>query len=265
MIPYKIWNNILSPLAIFILALLIGCAHLVPFPPTKPFSQEENIRLISQLREQEEKIFSFQGVGKLRFKDGTEEMEANLFSVGCRPFKLRLEITHPWGRPILHIVVDEKNISVLSLVDKKFFKGPSSPLNTKQFFLCGLDLYSAWKILSGSVPILPHCKAVSLKTNEITLYNKEGEVVEIISFYPKPLLPRSVYFPKKGFIIMLSEFKEGDLGFYPLRIKIVKGDEDQLTEITYKNLKLNKRVPEEIFRFNPPQDFEIIKLNYQGR
>ena len=262
MIPYRRWDNLLSYLTIFVVSLLLGCAHLVPFPSAKPFSQEEIAHLVSHLSEQEEKIVSFQGVGRLRFKEGEEDSESNLFAIGRKPFKARLEITHPWGKPLFHIVVDERNISILSLTDKKFFRGTSGPLNANRFFLFELDPDSAWKILSGRVPILAYWRVMSLKPNEIILYNRQGEVVEIISFYPGPLLPRSVSFPKKLITLIFSEFKEGDSGLHPSRIKIVKGDEDKLIEIRYKSLQLNKPVPEEIFRLNPPPGFEIINLNY---
>jgi len=262
LISYKIWNNFLSSLSIFLLALVLGCAHLVSFPPAEPFSQQESDRLISNLRDQEEKISSFQGFGTLMFKKGEEEIEANLFAIGSNPYKIRLEITHTWGRPLLHIVGDERNVSVLSLTDKKFFRGTPHSLDIKQFFLCGLGMDLIWKIFSGSVPILSASGgAVSLKPHEISLYNKQGEVEEIVSFSPRTLLPRSIYFPKKGFSILFSEFEEGDLGPHPLKIKVLKEDEDHLAVIRYKSLTLNKPVPEEIFQLNPPTNFEIINLN----
>jgi hypothetical protein len=265
LIAYRRWNSLLSYLCVFLLTLLFGCAPLLRFPPSKPFSKEQTARLISHLKDQGEKIWSFQGVGRLRFKEGGEQSESNLFVVGCRPLKVRLEITHPWGRPISHIVVDERDISVLSLIDNKFFRGPSSPLNIERLSPFGLDLESTWKILSGGVPILPHCRAVSLKPHEIILYNKRGEVVETISFFPGPLLPRSVSFPKKSITVRLSEFKERDVGPNPLRIKIEKGAEGQLVEIRYKDLRLNRAVPEGIFQLNPPPGFEIIHLDYQEK
>lgn len=266
MIPYKRWDNPLSYLSVLIVTLLLGCAPLLPFPSAKPFSQEEIAHLISHLRAQGEKIFSFQGVGRLRFKQGEQELESNLFAIGSKPFKVRLEITHPWGKPLFHIVADERTISVLSLIDNRFFRGPSSPLNTNRFFLSGLDLDSAWKIFSGRVPILPAAgRAVSLEPKKIILYNRQGEVVEIISFSSRPLLPRSVYFPTKGITIILSKFKQGDLGPYPLGIRIVKGDENQVIDIRYKNLHVNKPIPEEVFQLNPPPDFEIIRLNCHGK
>jgi len=260
----SLWLNyyLLSSLFIFLLAFLFGCASLAPFPPAKPFSQQESDRIISNLQDQEEKVSSFQGIGKLMLKKGEEEIEANLFAVGSNPYKIRLEITHPWGRPLLYIVTDEKSISVLSLTDKKFFRGPPHSLDIKQFFLYGLDMDLAWKIFSGSVPILSASGGtVSLKPHEISLYNKQGEIVETISFSSKTLLPQSIYLPKKGFSILLSEFEEGDLGPHPLKIKVLKENEDQLVVIRYKSFTLNKPVPEEIFQLNPPPSFEIVNLN----
>ena len=262
MILYKTWNNFLSYLFIFLLTLVLGCASLEPFPPVKPFSQKESDRLISNLKDQEEKVSTFQGIGKLNLKKGEEEIEANLFAIGSNPYKIRLEITHPWGRPLLYIVADEKSISVLSLTDKKFFRGPPHSLDIKQFFLYGLDLDLAWKIFSGSVPILSASGGtVSLKPHEISLYNKQGEIIETISFSSKTLLPRSIYFPMKGLSILFSEFEEGDLGPHPLKIKVLKESEDQLVVIRYKSFTLNKPIPEEIFQLNPSPNFEIVNLN----
>lgn len=252
------YNNLLSYLTIFVLTLLIGCAPLVPSPPVEPLSREQTTYLISHMRAQGDKVFSFLGVGKLRFKQGEEESVSNLLAVGYRPFRVRLEITHSWGKPLFYIVADKRNISVLSLAEHKFYSGPPSHLYTRQFFLFDLDLDSAWMILSGRVPILPHHRAISLKPNEITLFNWQDEVVEIISFFSSSLLPRSVHFPKRGLTILLSRFKEGALGRYPSKIIIAKGDENQL-EIQYKSLQLNKTIPEEIFRLDPPPDFEIIQ------
>jgi len=85
--------------------------------------------------------------------------------------------------------------------------------------------------------------------------------METISFSSKTLLPRSICFPKKGFSILYSEFEEGDLGPHPLKIKVLKENEDQLIVIRYKSLTLNKPVPEEIFELNPPSNFEIVNPN----
>jgi len=258
---YKILNNLVSSLSIFLLTLVLGCASLSTFPPAKPFSQQESNRIISNLQDQEKKVLSFQGIGKLLLKKGEEEIETNLFTIGRRPFKIRLEITHPWGKPLLYIVADKKNVSILSFTERKFFWGPPNSFNIKKFFPCGLEMDLVWTIFSGSVPILSTTgRVVSLKPYEISLYNKQGEVAKTISFSSSDLLPRSIYFPKKRFTIIFSEFEQRDLGLQPLNIKVVKENEDKLVVIQYKSLKLNKAVPEEIFQLNPLPGFEIVNL-----
>lgn len=264
MIFRRRWNNPLLLLAACVGTLLVGCAPLVRLPSKPAFTPKETTKLISHLRGHGERVWSFQGVGTVRLKEGERLSDADLFAVGRRPLKVRLEITHPWGRPLSHIVVDEEHISVLSLTDNKFLAGPSSPFNREKLLLFGLDLDSAWKILSGSVPILPHHSAVSLRPGEIALYNRKGEVVEIISFFHDPLLPRSVSLPGKRITILLSQFEEGDLGPYPSRIRVRKGGARRSLELRYKRLRLNRPVPEEIFQLKPPPGFEIIPLDYYG-
>ena len=94
------------------------------------------------------------------------------------------------------------------------------------------------------------------------LYNIQNEVIEIISFSNEDLLPSSVSFPKKGFNVILSKFKEDVLGGRPLNIKIVDSDKSRSLNISYKSLKFNQIVPEEVFQLNPPPDFEIIQLGH---
>ena len=258
MIPYKKWS------ILFLLFLISGCAHILHFPAYKPFSEKEINYLISHLKEQRENISSFRGIGRLRYKDGNKESELDLFVVGCKPYRARLEITHSWGRPLFHIVVDERSISALSPADNKFFHGPLTSSNIRRFFNFDLEPDSAWELFAGRIPILPYNKAESLKAREIVLYNMQNEAVEVISFSHEDLLPRSVSFPKKGFSVILSKFKEDGLGSYPLNVKIVNREKSRLLDIRYKSLKFNQIVPEEVFQLNPPPDFEIIQLGYNG-
>jgi hypothetical protein len=257
-------NHLLTLILIlFAVTLPLGCAPLVPYVPERPFSQEQTTQLISNLRAQGDEVSSFVGVGKLWYKDGEEESDSNLLVVGSRPFKLRLEVTHTWGKPLVHLVADKRGISVLSLIERRFYRGLPEDLPTGQIFLFDLDLDSAWMILSGTVPILPHQKAVSMKPHEITLYDND-EAVETISFSSNSLLPRYVHLPQQGFTIALTEFKELSLGRYPSKITIAKGDENQI-EIRYKSLQLNKEIPEEVFNLNPPPDFEVVRPEYHGQ
>jgi hypothetical protein len=261
---YRQWSRYSFYVGFLALTLVMGCAPLKPAPPARPFSQEETARLISGMRERGDKVFSFLGIGKARYNEGEGEGESNLLVVGSRPHRVRFEITHPWGKPLFYIVDDGANISVLSFVDHRFYIGQPSQFHDTRFFLFDLDQVSAWMMLSGMVPILPHARAMSLNPNEITLYSWQDEVVEVITFSSSPLLPSSVHLPAQGFTAVLSEFRQGTIGSYPSRIRISQGDERGL-EIRYTSLQLNTPVPEEVFRLDPPPGFEIIELNGRER
>jgi hypothetical protein len=248
-----------------LLILASGCAHIFHLPSHKPFSEKEINRLTSHLKEQQGSISSFQGTGRLRYKDGDKESAGlDLFTVGCRPGRIRLEITHSWGRPLFHVVVDGKNISALSLTDNKFFYGPLTSSNIRRFFKFDLEPELVWEIFAGVTPILPYVKADSLKAREIVLYDMQNEVMEAISFSGEGILPGSVSFPKKGFSVILSKFKEDGSRSYPLNIKVVSKDKNRSLDIRYKGLKFNRVFPEEVFRLDPPPDFKIIQLDNNG-
>jgi hypothetical protein len=252
----------LSYLATLAVVSLLGCAPLRTPIPAKPISQDRAFQLISRMKAQADGVFSFLGVGKLLFREGADETDMKLLAVGKRPSRMRLELTHTWGKPLLYIVTDKQNTSVLSFVEQTFYSGPSSQLNRNQFFLFDLDLDAAWTILSGRIPILPHRTVESLRPNELTLLNGRGDVVESLIFAPGLPLPTSIHLPRQGFTVALSQFKEGPIGPYPSKIAIARGDERQL-EILYSSLQLNRPIPEEIFRLNPPPDVEIIQPDYR--
>jgi hypothetical protein len=257
-------KSFLSYLTLFALSFLFGCAPLVPYPPIPPFSQEEIAQLIAGLRAQGDQVTSFQGFGKLRFKHGEGESESNLLAVGSRPLRVRLEISHPWGRPLFFVVVDEKHTQAVSFVEKKVFRGDLSRLPVRPFSVLMLDLDFIWKVLSGSVPILAHSRAASLKQHEIVLLDTEEEAREIITFSPGSRLPRSVHFPDKGITVVFSDYERSDWGLKPTRIVITSQVHNQSAEIRYKRLLMNETVPEEIFRLAPPPGFDIVDLHSHG-
>ena len=254
-------NGSISYLILFVLTFLIGCAPLVPYPPTPPFSQKEAVQLIAFLKTQGDEVTSFQGLGKIRFKDGEQESEANLLAVGSRPLRVRLEISHPWGRPLFFVVADNKHTQAVSFLEKKVFRGEWSRLPVRPFSVLALDPDSLWMVLSGGVPILPHARAASLKQHEIRLFDADEEIREIIALFPDSRLPRSVHFPEKGITLVLSDYERSGWGLKPSAIVIMSEGHNQSAEIRYKQLRINKSVPEEIFRLAPPPGFEIVDLN----
>ena len=74
-----------------------------------------------------------------------------------------------------------------------------------------------------------------------------------------------MYFPDEGITIAFSEYEHSDCGLRPSGIVIMSEGHNQSAEIRYKQLRINRSVPEEVFRLAPPPGFEIVDLNPQER
>ncbi|OPL15605.1 MAG: hypothetical protein AVO38_10110 [delta proteobacterium ML8_D] len=251
-------------LALIAVALLVGCAPLRPLSPGRPISQDQAHYLITQMRAQANEVFSFVGMGKLLFRKGQEETYINLLAVGQRPSRIRLELTHTWGKPLIFLVADKRNTSLLSFIEHTFYSGPSTGLQGGLYFPFELDLEAIWVILSGRIPILSHCRVESLGPNEITLFDGQGQMVERLTFAQDCSIPTSIHIPGQGLTVALSQFKQGGLGPYPSKISISQGDELHV-EIRYTSIEFNRPIPEELFALNPPPDVRIIRKNDQGQ
>jgi len=266
LISDKKWNNLILCLIFFIVTLPVGCSKLRQPLKTKPFFQKDASKILLSLKEQNKEINSFQGVGRISFEGEEGELESNLFIVGKRPFKTRIEVTHLWGKPLFHIVIDGKNISVLSLIEKKFFRGHRGSLNIDQLFLLELDPNSIWDILAGRAPVLDEVKrAVRFESNKISLLNSNSEVIEIIRFSSNPVIPKSVYFPMKETTITLSKFRKMNSGYSALLIEIIEEKRNRLIKIEYKNFEVNRPVPDDVFVLKPLPGFKIVELDKPAR
>jgi hypothetical protein len=248
-------------LVLSILLFLPYCATVYKPPPQEPFSYQKVATLLSKIHDQEKKVSSFYTYGSLLIKDWKWESESKMLIVATKnPFKTKIEITHPWGRPIVHILIDETRLKVLSFTDKKLYLGHFSPEALSKFFPGDFDSDLIWTALRGYPNLLRYHKAVSLKANQITLFDKKENEVEIIDFYPESLLPRLVSFSKHPINLAFSDFQENDGIFYAKEVKVdnIEGEKD----LILKNDKMvfNKNIPEQIFVLEKPPTFKTFYL-----
>ena len=88
------------------IAPFAGCAAIAPSLIQKPFSDTQVETIVSRIQEQDKKVSSFYRVGRVLAKKGLWEQEARVLIAGTKaPFRIKVELTHPWGQPIAHILV----------------------------------------------------------------------------------------------------------------------------------------------------------------
>jgi len=246
---------LLAGLALF---LLQNCALISTKPPAVPFTPQNITHIVSNFKEQERQVLSFYSSGRLILKKDISESESNILIVGTRdPFKIKIETTHPWGRPLLHFLVSETRFQILSFPEKKYYLG--NFCQTK-FFPVRLTPTQVWSLLRGYPILRKYNRAVSFKGNQITFFDMKDKIVQIIDFYPQSKLPRQVSFPGQKIRIAFSNYKNENGICYASNIRLSDPEVGIVLALELKQAAFNKTIPKTIFDLKIPRDFKLLSL-----
>jgi len=252
-------------IVLFLLILIPNCTTVSKPPIQEPLSDQTTKRIIAAIQEQENKVHSFYAHGQIAASAWYGQSEANILVVGKKsPFKMKLEITQTWGQPLLHILIDQKRLEVLSFKDKTLYHAPFTSESLSKFFPGDIEPEFVWGTLRGYPNLVSHDHVKSLKKDQISLYLGEGKEVEVIDLYPENQLPKSVQFPDKQITLSFSDFQENGGISYAREVGVShKGEKRRLV---LKNMKIifNTSIPEKIFIQNKPPAFETRHLTKKG-
>jgi len=237
---------------------LFGCAALHPYPSGKPFSRELIQSVITRSRVQQDLVSSFYCAGKVFFKDGLLKGESEALVVGTRdPFRIKIELTHSWGKPLLHILLDEDHLAILSFRDRKFYEGPFSPTAFSRFLPGGkIDQNTIWGVMRG-YPILPvPGKAVSSRGGRILFLDEKGEVTQIAEQIGDGLAPGRIRLPRQGINVTFQDYQSKGEVRFARAVRIDCPGDDRALIFRREKGVFNKTIPEGIFRLEPPPFFQ---------
>lgn len=252
-----------------VLALLLtsasfaGCATLYETAFQKPFVHEQATAIVSRMEDQERNVASFYTAGKLVANNWWYgETESDILIAGNKePLKLKIEITHPWGQPILHILIHPGRLEVLSFTDRKLYVGELKPDILSKFFPGDLDPDLIWAALRGYPCLRTHKRMASLKANQITLFDGKEAEVETIDFYPETALPRLASFPLQDVNVLFSDFQASEGIFYAREVRVEHARGKGNLILRTRGTVLNRTIPGEIFTMEKPPGFETHYLD----
>jgi hypothetical protein len=252
-----------TPLMGLVLLIFLPYCTTVHKPPIKePLSDQTIEKIIAAIREQDDKVFSFYATGRLLAGDWYGQSEANILTAGTKhPFRIKIEITHPWGKPILHILIDQKRLEVLSFKDKTLFLSPFTSEALSEFLPGGIDPEFIWGALRGYPNLVDHDEVTSLGKDQISLFQGKDEAVEVINLYPESRLPKSVLFPEKQITMAFTDFHNDEDIRYSRDVAVSQKGEKR--KLSFQNMAFvfNKPIPEEIFSQKKPPAFETRYLD----
>jgi hypothetical protein len=249
------------PISLLVLFLFQSCAPVPVKPPPSPYGHKEILSIISGFREQETRVDTFFSSGRLTVKAKNSESASDILIVGSKnPFKLKIELTHAWGRPLLHIMIHDSELRILSFTEKKYYHGHLGTPGSLRFFPARLYPDQAWALLRAYPVLRKYSRAVSHKGNQITLMNGKEEPVQVVDLYSESPLPRLISFPEQGIKVSFADF-ESDSGLkYARKIRLDDSKTETILVLKLKQMVFNKTLPKSIFKLEKPKDFEMLPL-----
>jgi hypothetical protein len=165
-------------------------------------------------------------------------------------------MTHRWGRQLLHVLVNERELHILSFPERRYYYGTIESLGALKYFPKGLDRKQLWTFVRG-YPVLPEFnRAVSLKGNQITLLDEADELLQVIDFHPQSHLPRSTAFSGKDAKLHFSRFEKDGPIQYARTVRLENPKAETALSLNAKQMIFNNAIPEEIFDLEVPSDYE---------
>lgn len=256
----------LAVILIPILTLLIlsgACAPLHKPAPLEQLTISEAQKIISGIKDQSDSIRSFYSLGVISIKGRMLGSDADILIAGIRdPFALKIEITHSWGKPVLHILIREGRLNVLSYQEKLGYSGTFSPEALSKF-LPGFDLDQGmiWSILSGRPPVVSHEVVAVSGSDMISLRSGDGIELEAINLPFGASFPEKITLPVQSLDVYFSGVKEGSGVPYAGDVRLSGKRLEKDLALKINRMTFNTSVPDQIFTMQIPSDWETVNLD----
>jgi len=239
------------------LMLAAGCAALAPAPP--PLAPEETSRVLSAFSAEAKRVRKFYGTGKMSIKSKNRSMGGSILVAAERdPLRLKLEMTHSWGRPISHVLIQDNRISMVVFPEKRCYRGPVSAYDGSGLIPPALKREQIWSFLRGFPLLSPYHHARSTRGDRITLFDRAGTAIQILEFDPERMVPEALRFPESDLEISFSDFQTQEGIRYAEAVKVSTPKSNLRFELD--RMVFNRAFPEAIFQLDIPPGYEIRRF-----
>ncbi|MFZ7112087.1 MAG: hypothetical protein ACOWYE_10430 [Desulfatiglandales bacterium] len=238
-----------------------GCAALRPVPEGPPLTSQQVGAILSEMALQQARVSSFYSQGKVVMKDGLLEAESDILIVGNRePLRIRVEFTHPWGKPLLHVLIDDMRLNVLSFRDKKCYSGAFSPDALSGFFPGGLERSMIWAVLRGYPDLFAYNHILSSEANRILVLDERGVEIQRVTISEKHGIPEKVDLMRQGVQLAFWDYRSEGGVLYARRERITHPESNKTLSLQRTTTVFNKPIPAELFLLEKPPHFEQADL-----
>ena len=254
------------------------CSPLTVKPPAPALDKESVASLVSDFSAQEEKAKTLFFSGTLTFQNQSTENSAQILMIadatpragtgtddragtGACPYgRMKIEITHPWGKTLIHILIEGQRLDILDFSEKRFYRGSLKSKRLSERLPVPLNRCLLWSLVRAFPALLKHQEAASFAGNQITLLDPEGEKVQVFELYSSEPLPHRVSFCKENAVMVFSDFEDEDGILYARKVDFHGPDHKVGLAIEIDQMRFNTPLPEAVFRMESPRDFKTVHL-----
>jgi len=238
-----------------------GCASLRPAPP--PLTPPEIEGILQRMDAQKDRVSTFFSLGTVVLKKWlVESEEARILVVGRRhPMGIKVEITHPWGAPVLHVLLDRGRLEAFSYSDATLYTGQATPETLARFMPSPPDLESAWAILRGYPAPRIAGEVISREGRVLTCGDGCSDPPWTLHMRPDTLEPRKLAYPGSGLEVDFGTMREQDGIFYAEEVDYRDGKRGGNVVIRNDRVEFNREIPETIFRLAKPPVYRTVDLD----
>lgn len=252
-------------LYLFLLSIFLYSCGAFRAPELKPVdhtSRPDIKKILETMYEQGNNVSEFYYNGSILINGWFRDSKADIFVAGSKkPFRLKIEISHSWGKPVLYLLVKEEELKIIDFNDRSEYIGEFTPGNLSKF-IPNME-YSPdmlWALLRGYPPLLPYTRIYEHDAGIISLEGPNNKILETINFAPGENVIDSISFHPDSLNIEFNDFmKAGDFDYSRVTVlKDIKGSRD--ITLTRKKIFFNKDIPGEIFTLKKPSSFKTINI-----
>ena len=252
------------------------CSPLTVKPPAPALDEESVTSLVSAFSAESEKAKTLFFSGTLTLKEQDAENSVQILVVadatpragtddragtGACPYgRMKIEITHPWGKTLIHILIEGQRLDILDFTKKRFYRGSLKSKRLSERIPVPLNRYLLWSLARAFPALLKHHEAASFAGNQITLLDPEGEKVQVFELYSSEPLPYRVSFCKENAVMVFSDFEDDDGILYARKVDFHGPGHKVSLAIEIDQMRFNTPLPETVFSMEAPRDFKTVHL-----
>ena len=244
-------------IACMCLGLMCSCASVAHLPSPPPAEDRAALaRLLTMFDEQDRAVRSFYGTGRGVLTRGDTETDLLVSTAGTRtPLRLILELTHPWGRPILHILVADDTVQILSHGEKRVYRFPSEASGRFGPLPASLDAHLLWSVARGFPAIRPEPGSAALGGTVLTWRDAVTRDEALMECSAHRDTPERLALPGRHLEVLFSDFAAEAGIRYARSVTVNAPQQHTVMEITRTRMVLNEPIPDPVFQLTVPSGF----------